>query len=52
MNENWVLTAAHCVRGVQNDLFVKAGKLLINDKEDTEQVVKVAKYIEHEKYPG
>lgn len=53
LNENWILTAAHCPKGVPfGGLSVKAGKHRINSREQTEQTIEVAKTFVHPDYPG
>ncbi|KAL0119102.1 hypothetical protein PUN28_009601 [Cardiocondyla obscurior] len=54
LNENWIITAAHCVQAVPsvNYLSVKAGKHNIEKTESTEQTVKVSKSYVHSSYGG
>ncbi|XP_014483143.1 PREDICTED: trypsin-like [Dinoponera quadriceps] len=55
LNENWVVTAAHCVQAIPGDVGtfeVKAGKHNIRNVESTEQIVQVLKSWVHEKYAG
>ncbi|XP_011693696.1 PREDICTED: transmembrane protease serine 9-like [Wasmannia auropunctata] len=54
LNENWIVTAGHCVQAVPsiNLLRVKAGKHDIRRNEDTEQTVQVVEGIIHENYGG
>ncbi|XP_011494633.1 PREDICTED: trypsin-like [Ceratosolen solmsi marchali] len=53
ISESWVLTAAHCPRGVPfGRLYVKAGKHQITHKESNEQTSIVKQTFVHPKYPG
>ncbi|XP_012230034.2 trypsin-1 [Linepithema humile] len=52
LNENHVITAAHCIINRLGKLRVIAGKHVLLETESTEQVVDVAKSYVHEKYPG
>lgn len=54
LNENWIITAGHCVQAVPSldDLVVKAGKHNILLNEATEQTAKVSKSFVHENYGG
>ncbi|XP_011501375.1 PREDICTED: trypsin-1-like [Ceratosolen solmsi marchali] len=52
LNNEWILTAAHCPLAVSGNLYVKAGKHLIHSVEQSEQDSKVEKIFVHEKYPS
>ncbi|XP_053982342.1 trypsin-1-like [Hylaeus volcanicus] len=54
LNNQWIVTAGHCVLAVPNygDFVVKVGKHNLKKTEDTEQTIKVAKSFVHEKYSG
>ncbi|XP_076377357.1 trypsin-1 [Megalopta genalis] len=51
LNENYVLTAGHCILKV-GKLRVVAGKFYLNKAEDSNQVVNVAKATVHSGYKG
>lgn len=53
LNNEWILTAAHCVQAVPaNQIVVKAGKHNIKITENTEQTAEVEKSFKHEQYGG
>lgn len=54
INENWLLTAAHCIEAIPNmGVFVaKVGKHNLRSTEDTEQKINIAKSIVHKDYGG
>ena len=53
LNEQWFLTAAHCVEDVPYELFrIVAGDYDISDSDENEQVVQVEKVILHENHSG
>ncbi|XP_046814479.1 transmembrane protease serine 9-like [Vespa crabro] len=54
INENWILTAGHCILSVPRygKFFIKAGKYNIRSIENTEQSIEVEKAIIHESYIG
>ncbi|KYN36368.1 Trypsin-1 [Trachymyrmex septentrionalis] len=53
LNEQWILTAAHCAAGISaSSITVKVGKFNLKVKENTEQTAKVSKVYIHEKYKG
>lgn len=54
LNENWILTAGHCVKGLpEHGVFIiKAGKHHLNVIEDNEQTIPVETSYVHELYDG
>jgi len=50
INENYALTAAHCVQGSQSSYKLVAGQLKLDTAEDSEQVTEIEKIIIHPKY--
>ncbi|XP_068980998.1 transmembrane protease serine 9-like [Bombus flavifrons] len=54
LNNQWIVTAGHCVLAVPTygDFIVKAGKHNLKTAESTEQSIQVVKTFVHEKYTG
>lgn len=53
INDQWIVTAAHCVQKKAQSLFtVEAGQLNRNLVSGNEQIVNVEKIISHERYNG
>jgi len=50
INQNWIVTAAHCAQGNLIQYSVVAGELVLNSNEGTEQTRGVTRIIEHPDY--
>ena len=50
ISRDWIVTAAHCVRAAGNNLLYAVGEHHVFEKEESEQVLRAKKVINHERY--